>query len=195
MTASNRVNILPLLFFFGLTACSASAHERAEANQKGALELVHGEIESAVTNGQRAQSTELRSEPHLVVARFNPGRCECPSFEVLLRGVWTRVGLEWVEDADNSAGRVDAFEARAAADAEVQAHPLYILTARLSSDRWVGTNDVEYPILVVSKEDDVGARSVSSALRMTRRGLPEVHIKDDRGPTAPVMAPTSPPAE
>jgi hypothetical protein len=166
--------------FVAVSSCSGSAQEQAQMSRYDALVMVKDEVSTALTRGRGAQLQEMQVDLHVVVGRFNPGRCECPAFEMLLGGVWTRVFLTWVEAAPNAEDRIGELETEATRAIEEGTLPLYLFTSRLTSERRTASNDLEYGVMVVSRVDDVGARSVSSAIELDAAGLP--NAAPDRQP-------------
>lgn len=97
---------------------------------------------------------------YTVVARHNPGRCGAPSFEVYVRGAWTRaalltkdqaLGVRLVNFEEQARGRVDAT---------------MVITGAFDSRPARATNGVEWPAFEIEAilETDTGtaARSYGS---------------------------------
>lgn len=142
-----------------LSGCGGSVSTVEVDSPLGAVQRAGGRVDQGVLRGDRAQAQTLREEHRRLLARYNPPQCDCPPFEVWVRGRWVR---HWLWDA----GRPDiAVQPEIVAEAVRRGgQPLYALRARFNGERRAASNENEYLVLEVTSAVFLGELAVPRAL-------------------------------
>ncbi len=161
--------LTPLLVLCSLLGCAADAGVRVSdrdlALQDG-VSAARGRLLASVMAAGREQMGVVEREPHRLLGRFNPADCNCPPFEVMLRGRWVRV---WLQAAGRPEGTQAPVidEARRAGQLEI-----YALAVRLTGVARTAPNESEYPVVEVTGALSLGEVSVSRGLLELGAGSP-----------------------
>lgn len=107
-----------------------------------AVEAARNEVRPAVADGFEASE---QRDSYRVRARFNPPRCDAPTFEVHIHGRWTRA---WFDAPTKTAESIQKY--RDEADGS-SARP-FDIRGRVSGDREAETG-ISYPIFWVTQFD------------------------------------------
>jgi hypothetical protein len=148
-----------ILILLTSCACATAPPPGGGAPDRAALDVARGRVDGSAAAAGRAQQEVLRREPRRVLARYNPPHCECPPFEVLLRGRWVRTWLWDAKRPDNAVQPPVVAEAGARGGS-----PLYVLRARMTGEARAATNENEYGVLEVTSGVLLGNLSVPAAL-------------------------------
>jgi hypothetical protein len=166
---SGMLRLTPLLVLFSLLGCAADAGVRVSdrdlAFQEG-VSAARGRLLASVLAAGGEQMGIVEREAHRLLGRFNPADCNCPPFEILMRGRWVRVWLQ-------AAGRPEGTQAPVIEEARSAGQlQLYVLAMRVTGAARTAPNESEYPVVEVTATLRLGEVSVSRGLLELGAGLP-----------------------
>ena len=130
-----------------------------------ALATARSNLQEATLQATQQGLRAARVEEHFAVARFNQARCQCPPFEVLTAGVWTRSWLIWNPPGPEGESRLAAVENKAR---DFDVGPLYLVRGRFLLDRQTAPNEIEYPVVQISYIGGVGHIAPEDAQKLAR---------------------------
>ncbi len=108
---------------------------------ESALSTAQLEVASAL---EAAALAEEDVERVSFAVRYNPARCDCPQWEVMFRGRWTRAGLESEEEST-----LESLLSRGVADEEGGLFPTYSIVGTLAPTSILAETGMRYRVLIV----------------------------------------------
>lgn len=156
-----------------LWGCAGAPSRGAPSVQReavaSAVEVSRQGLYGAMQDAAASQQREVRTREVGVVARYNPARCACPRFEVLLQARWQRVELRWAEEASSLEDPLGRLARLGMVAEERGTHPLFALRLRLTGEVIAVESGLEYPVGVVSGSWLLGALPLEEAILRAQR--------------------------
>jgi hypothetical protein len=150
MTARTPWLQLAAALSVGLLACAGPPPAGPSEPWSLAVERSRGALQAA-----RANALEVSDEQAVLTftARHNPAACECPPWEIVYRGRWTRVFLELPpQRADLLAQALAEPAAEPAAEPPAEDLRLWAVTGRLAGSwRLDAVTGLRYPVFTVEQ--------------------------------------------
>ena len=152
---------LPLV----LSACASTAPGLPAENvvlATNVLRSAEEDVAGAVRLANKSQKTVVTEIGMVVVGRHNRARCECPEFELLLEGRWTRVYWRTPEEGADLPLMLQNVDSSGTT--------LLLVRARLTGELRTAPNDNEYGVAEVTEVRDIGSMSTTDAMRLVLTG-------------------------
>jgi hypothetical protein len=153
-----RVGVASLALAVSLWGCAGAPHkpsggsEGAALEQRQALALARarGQVVEATGRADQEQALAPNRGPRWFVARYNRAPCDCPAYELLVRGAWVR-------HYPSEPGRIP------------RGAGLFLVRGSIRNARIKALNNNEYNVLEISQLMPGQARSLEEAWQMMRQ--------------------------